>query len=180
MFQANFAHTVSASGIVGIVVAILNLTHCEVPPHSNILQQAQGIASWPMSWLPVSLPAKLDVECEHLAGLSGTSASGDNIHILIHRDSEVDRHLGRDHWADDALQFKRAAALQAKRLPSSEATQVSTKGFDALIVETIEAATGTAFIINIFTNGEQVMPIFTWQLPIHLVSMGLPQTTQSQ
>ena len=82
--KANFGHSVCAAGLVSVMVSALALQQHMVPAHLNvetpldIVRDAEGVL------LPVGSHALLgSVGSTLCASMSGTSVSGDNVHMVL-------------------------------------------------------------------------------------------------
>eukprot|EP00656_Telonema_subtile_P029654 TRINITY_DN32740_c0_g1_i2.p1 TRINITY_DN32740_c0_g1~~TRINITY_DN32740_c0_g1_i2.p1 ORF type:complete len:242 (+),score=27.62 TRINITY_DN32740_c0_g1_i2:121-846(+) len=87
--KANFGHSGLASGIIAVVVASLVSEHRRVPPHINVTKPMSIITRSAFYELPVDSVRELPTQDPILTSISGTSISGDNIHLILqHTPSE--------------------------------------------------------------------------------------------
>merc|ERR1712166_32541 len=86
--KANCGHSVSASGLVAMLVTTMAMQHHQVPVHLNVTKCSRSIRDRPSLMLPIACPAELEVGSLHFASISGTSASGDNVHLVLKHDPE--------------------------------------------------------------------------------------------
>ena len=85
--KANFGHTVSAAGVVAVVVSSLALWKRQIPGHLNVTEPMKQIREFDGLMLPES-KALMDKEQEAYSSISGTSASGDNVHFVLQQHSQ--------------------------------------------------------------------------------------------
>ena len=112
--KASFGHSVCAAGLISVMVSTLALQHALVPVHLgvvnvvSILQQAHE---------RVLLPSEDRLQLTHAtdsdgyASVSGTSVSGDNVHLVL------------EHVALSSLR----SASELRALGSTRASQVSSQ-----------------------------------------------------
>ncbi len=113
--KTNFGHLESASGIAGLMKAVLCLQHEEIPPHLHLRERSPRIP-WPA--FPIEIPRERmswpDGDGSRLACVSSFGLSGTNAHVVLEQapprvaaasPRERPRHLL-------ALSAKSAAALQ--------------------------------------------------------------------
>jgi acyl transferase domain-containing protein len=82
--KTNVGHTESASGIAGLLKAVMSLRHEAIPPHRHFSKPNPGIA-W--SELPLAVPTTLTPwprgERMRRAGVSSFGFSGTNAHVIV-------------------------------------------------------------------------------------------------
>eukprot|EP00656_Telonema_subtile_P011623 TRINITY_DN15761_c0_g1_i1.p1 TRINITY_DN15761_c0_g1~~TRINITY_DN15761_c0_g1_i1.p1 ORF type:complete len:638 (-),score=66.32 TRINITY_DN15761_c0_g1_i1:282-2195(-) len=88
--KGTFGHSEYASGLVALLSTTLILQHRRVPVHVGVSQPLEQILKDPNLILPLECPAKLMFPTELFASINGTSASGDNIHLVLRRQADVD------------------------------------------------------------------------------------------
>ena len=78
--KANFAHSEYASGLVAVITATCSLRHRSITPHIAISQPIQEISTSECICLPTDHTISVSGD---FASISGTSTSGDNIHLIV-------------------------------------------------------------------------------------------------
>ena len=80
--KANIGHTGYAAGIVALIASVLMLHHKQVPVQANVPDPIHLVSSTPSILLPniqvSNLPSGV-----LFSSISGTSASGDNVHLVL-------------------------------------------------------------------------------------------------
>ena len=82
--KGSFAHSTSVSGLVALVTTILVSCHCSVPAWAATTDPVDLVLHHPLL-LPTKSVESMPLmrRRAQLAGVSGTSTSGDNVHLLM-------------------------------------------------------------------------------------------------
>eukprot|EP00658_Telonema_sp_P-2_P047931 TRINITY_DN36490_c0_g1_i1.p1 TRINITY_DN36490_c0_g1~~TRINITY_DN36490_c0_g1_i1.p1 ORF type:complete len:341 (-),score=60.10 TRINITY_DN36490_c0_g1_i1:58-1080(-) len=86
--KANLGHSVSASGIMALIVTALGLEHRMVQPAINLTRLGRKLVKMKNVLVPMDSPVPLTSGGQLSASISGTSASGDNLHFVITHEFE--------------------------------------------------------------------------------------------
>merc|ERR1712194_450018 len=82
--KANFGHSVHAAGLISTMVSALAMQQQVVPAYLNVDKPIRILRETDAVLLPVGSHAFLDSAASMLrASISGTSVSGDNVHIVM-------------------------------------------------------------------------------------------------
>ena len=84
--KSNIGHTGCASGLSSVITTIVALQHRCVPIHLNVTEAIPLVADTPSVTLPCKHPVRLsndDATTFVYGSISGTSANGDNTHLIL-------------------------------------------------------------------------------------------------
>lgn len=108
--KANFGHSISVAGLMSVITTSVVLEHGVVPVHLRVSDVVARLKQATMMSLPVELATVLEcsIDGERLGAISGTSASGDNVHLVMQHaggmkyvNSLLDESLDRTQTEDD-------------------------------------------------------------------------------
>ena len=98
--KANLGHSQAASGVIAVITTALAQIHHRVPVHIGVIERIRPLAHIQTLELPTSEPAVLSPGVD--ASISGTSMSGDTIHLVMQNSGDKTPHLAHAILSFDA------------------------------------------------------------------------------
>ena len=81
--KCNIGHTEYASGVIALITTLLIFENRQVPVHAAVEIPIEVIQRTPQLCLPITQPYELPAVTTLYSSISGTSATGDNVNVVL-------------------------------------------------------------------------------------------------